>query len=148
MLIHLFVWLCFIPIYLERNKTEQRHIVQASAILASNYGIMFCHLGPKCYIVLCEQSETSRASIIGRLARHIKDDTANANITALNEVGRITPDSGIFCYGVGSSVIDISVVSKDVYCTTKTVDLFNTDRGRIDQTVSCHAKLRQRHTTQ
>lgn len=148
MLIHLFVWLCFIPIYLERNKTEQRHIVQASAILASNYGIMFCHFGPKCYIVLWEMSENSRASIIGRLARHIKDDTANANITVLNEAGRITPDSGIFCHGVGSSVIEISAVSKDVYCTTKTVDLFNTDRGSIDQTVYRHAKLRQRHTTQ
>uniref|UniRef100_A0A8C2F1W8 Olfactory receptor C family, b1 n=1 Tax=Cyprinus carpio TaxID=7962 RepID=A0A8C2F1W8_CYPCA len=50
MLIHLFVWLCFIPIYIDRNKTEQRHIVQASAILASNYGILFCHFVPKCYI--------------------------------------------------------------------------------------------------
>uniref|UniRef100_A0A8C2F3N4 Olfactory receptor C family, b1 n=1 Tax=Cyprinus carpio TaxID=7962 RepID=A0A8C2F3N4_CYPCA len=51
MLIHLFVWLCFIPIYIDRNKTEQRHIVQASAILASNYGILFCHFVPKCYII-------------------------------------------------------------------------------------------------
>uniref|UniRef100_A0A671LUW2 Olfactory receptor C family, b1 n=1 Tax=Sinocyclocheilus anshuiensis TaxID=1608454 RepID=A0A671LUW2_9TELE len=50
MLIHLFVWLCFIPIYIERNKTEQRHIVQASAILASNYGIMFCHFGLSCLL--------------------------------------------------------------------------------------------------
>uniref|UniRef100_A0A9J7ZGP9 Olfactory receptor C family, b1 n=1 Tax=Cyprinus carpio carpio TaxID=630221 RepID=A0A9J7ZGP9_CYPCA len=85
MLIHLFVWLCFIPIYIDRNKTEQRHIVQASAILASNYGILFCHFVPKCYIVLWELSENSRALIIGRLARRVRDDMANANITVLNE---------------------------------------------------------------
>uniref|UniRef100_A0A671K310 Olfactory receptor C family, b1 n=1 Tax=Sinocyclocheilus anshuiensis TaxID=1608454 RepID=A0A671K310_9TELE len=148
MLIHLFVWLCFIPIYIERNKTEQRHIVQASAILASNYGIMFCHFVPKCYIVLWELSENSRASIIGRLARYVKDDMANANITVLDETGRITPDSGIFCKGVGASVIEISTFSKDVSSSIKTVDLFNTDRGSKDLTVSRHAKLRQRNTTQ
>uniref|UniRef100_A0A8C2F368 Olfactory receptor C family, b1 n=1 Tax=Cyprinus carpio TaxID=7962 RepID=A0A8C2F368_CYPCA len=64
MLIHLFVWLCFIPIYIDRNKTEQRHIVQASAILASNYGILFCHFVPKCYIVLWELSENSRGALM------------------------------------------------------------------------------------
>ncbi|XP_073673084.1 olfactory receptor CB1 [Garra rufa] len=138
MLIHLFVWLCFIPIYIDRNKTDQRHIVQASAILASNYGIMFCHFLPKCYIVLWELSENSRASIIGRLARRIRDDTANANINVLNEAGGIPPDS----------VIEISTVSKDVSSTTKIMDLFDTDRGSINPTVSHHAKLRQRHTTQ
>ncbi|XP_063078706.1 G-protein coupled receptor family C group 6 member A-like [Engraulis encrasicolus] len=46
-LIHLFVWLCFIPIYITKN--ESRPIVQASAILVSNYGIIFCLLVPKCY---------------------------------------------------------------------------------------------------
>ncbi|XP_043074672.1 G-protein coupled receptor family C group 6 member A [Puntigrus tetrazona] len=134
MLIHLFVWLCFIPIYIDRNKTEQRHIVQASAILASNYGIMFCHFVPKCYIVLWELSENSRASIIGRLARRVKDDTANANITVLNDASRIPP----------SSVIEINSVSSSI----KAVNLLNADKGSIDLTVSRHAKLRQRHTTQ
>lgn len=139
MLIHLFVWLCFIPIYIDRNKTEQRHIVQASAILASNYGILFCHFVPKCYIVLWELSENSRALIIGRLARRVRDDMANANITVLNEAGRITPDSGIFCHGVGTSAI--STLSEEVSSTTMTV-------GLPARTVSHHAKLGQRHTTQ
>ncbi|KAL2081906.1 hypothetical protein ACEWY4_021724 [Coilia grayii] len=47
MLIHLFAWLCFVPIYI--TKSESRPITQASAILVSNYGIIFCLLLPKCY---------------------------------------------------------------------------------------------------
>uniref|UniRef100_A0AAY4CKD3 G-protein coupled receptors family 3 profile domain-containing protein n=1 Tax=Denticeps clupeoides TaxID=299321 RepID=A0AAY4CKD3_9TELE len=54
MLIHLFVWLCFIPIYITRN--ESRPVVQASAILVSNFGIIFCHLVPKCFRALCDSS--------------------------------------------------------------------------------------------
>ncbi|RXN06140.1 G- coupled receptor family C group 6 member A-like protein [Labeo rohita] len=73
MLIHLFVWLCFIPIYIDRNQTDQRHIVQASAILASNYGIIFCHFLPKCYIVLWELSENSRATILSRLSQQCRN---------------------------------------------------------------------------
>ncbi|XP_072532516.1 G-protein coupled receptor family C group 6 member A-like [Salminus brasiliensis] len=65
MLIHLFVWLCFIPIYITKN--EQRPIVQASAILVSNYGIIFCHFIPKCYQVLCEKTENSWPAIRERL---------------------------------------------------------------------------------
>ncbi|XP_048064463.1 G-protein coupled receptor family C group 6 member A-like [Megalobrama amblycephala] len=146
MLIHLFVWLCFIPIYIERNKTEQRHIVQASAILASNYGIIFCHFVPKCYIVLWELSENSRALIMGRLAGGIKDDAAS-DINIFHEAGRNTPDSGINSPGVGPFVIEISAIHKDVSSTIKTEDFFNTDRGSIDPTVSRRVQVRQRHST-
>ncbi|XP_072315526.1 olfactory receptor CB1 [Eucyclogobius newberryi] len=47
MLMYLFVWVCFIPVYIT-NK-EERTVVQASAIVVSNYGIIFCHFLPKCY---------------------------------------------------------------------------------------------------
>lgn len=50
MLIYLFVWVCFIPIYI--TNSEEGTIVQASAILVSTYGIIFCHFLPKCYKVL------------------------------------------------------------------------------------------------
>ncbi|XP_051951452.1 G-protein coupled receptor family C group 6 member A isoform X1 [Xyrauchen texanus] len=105
-LIHLFVWLCFIPIYINKDMTEQRPVVQASAILASNYGIILCHFVPKCYIVLWELSENSRASVLRRLNRHIRDDMANAHITILHESVRITP-------GVSSveSAVEISTIS-------------------------------------
>lgn len=47
MLIHLFAWLCFVPVYI--TKSESRPIAQASAMLVSNYGVIFCLLLPKCY---------------------------------------------------------------------------------------------------
>lgn len=144
MLIHLFIWLCFIPIYIERNKTEQRHIVQASAILASNYGIIFCHFVPKCYIVLWELSENSKASIMERLAGSINDD---ADINILQVAGRNAPESGTISPGVGPLVIEISTISKDVSSTIRTDDFFITDRGGLDPTVSRHVQLRQRHST-
>ncbi|XP_034448694.1 G-protein coupled receptor family C group 6 member A [Hippoglossus hippoglossus] len=50
MLMYLFVWVCFIPVYITRN--EEGTIVQASAILVSSYGIIFCHFLPKCYEAL------------------------------------------------------------------------------------------------
>ena len=63
MLIHLFVWLCFIPIYITKN--ESRPIVQASAILVSNYGIIFCYFIPKCYRAIWGKNTTEqiRASL-------------------------------------------------------------------------------------
>ncbi|XP_056337340.1 G-protein coupled receptor family C group 6 member A [Danio aesculapii] len=128
MLIHLFVWLCFIPIYIDRNRTEQRHIVQASAILASNYGIMFCHFLPKCYVVLWELSENSRAIILGRLTRRIRDETASADI------GVVTV-SGIIC---AEAPAEISPVFKDP--SIKSVESFHADRGGAEQ-------ARQRHIT-
>ncbi|KAM3861109.1 olfactory receptor CB1 [Diretmus argenteus] len=47
MLMYLFVWVCFIPIYI--IKTGEGSFVQASAILVSTYGVIFCHFLPKCY---------------------------------------------------------------------------------------------------
>uniref|UniRef100_A0A8C2Z795 Olfactory receptor C family, b1 n=1 Tax=Cyclopterus lumpus TaxID=8103 RepID=A0A8C2Z795_CYCLU len=50
MLMYLFVWVCFIPVYITNN--EHASPVQASAILVSTYGIIFCHFLPKCYEAL------------------------------------------------------------------------------------------------
>lgn len=47
MLMYLFVWVCFIPVYIT-NKEESTP-VQASVILVSSYGILFCHFLPKCH---------------------------------------------------------------------------------------------------
>uniref|UniRef100_A0A8C9QYF2 Olfactory receptor C family, b1 n=1 Tax=Scleropages formosus TaxID=113540 RepID=A0A8C9QYF2_SCLFO len=58
MVIYLLVWICFIPIYVTKN--EHRSDVQASAILVSNYGIIFSHFLPKCYMILCKKNETTR----------------------------------------------------------------------------------------
>lgn len=52
MLFHLFGWLCFIPIFI--TQKEQRAIIQLSAIMVSNYGIIFCHFIPKWYRIFSE----------------------------------------------------------------------------------------------
>lgn len=50
MLMYLFVWVCFIPVYITNH--ENAAPVQATAILVSTYGVIFCHFLPKCYEAL------------------------------------------------------------------------------------------------
>ncbi|XP_029114408.1 G-protein coupled receptor family C group 6 member A-like [Scleropages formosus] len=66
MVIYLLVWICFIPIYVTKN--EHRSDVQASAILVSNYGIIFSHFLPKCYMILCKKkSNLQHTAYLDRL---------------------------------------------------------------------------------
>ncbi|KAG7509032.1 G-protein coupled receptor family C group 6 member A-like [Solea senegalensis] len=65
MLMYLFVWVCFIPLYITRN--EEGTLVQASAILVSNYGIILCHFLPKCFQALHRKRNTTQTAI--RLTR-------------------------------------------------------------------------------
>uniref|UniRef100_A0A8B9L9K2 G-protein coupled receptors family 3 profile domain-containing protein n=1 Tax=Astyanax mexicanus TaxID=7994 RepID=A0A8B9L9K2_ASTMX len=55
MLIYLFVWVCFIPVY--AANIPERYSIQAAAILVSTYGIIFCHFTPKWYMALCKKKE-------------------------------------------------------------------------------------------
>lgn len=64
MLTYLFVWVCFIPIYI--TNQEQGTAVQASAILVSNYGIIFCHFLPKCYEALWGSNTDTLERILRR----------------------------------------------------------------------------------
>ncbi|KAI4888696.1 hypothetical protein NFI96_003872 [Prochilodus magdalenae] len=59
MLIHLFAWFCFIPVYITQD--ELRPIVQISAIMVSNYGVIFCHFAPKWFKIFSEKTETKTA---------------------------------------------------------------------------------------
>ncbi|XP_036418145.1 G-protein coupled receptor family C group 6 member A-like [Colossoma macropomum] len=59
MLIHLFAWLCFIPVFI--TQYESRPIVQISGIMVSNYGVIFCHFTPKWFKILSEKSNTLKA---------------------------------------------------------------------------------------
>lgn len=74
MLMYLFVWVCFIPVYI--TNSEEGTAVKASAILVSTYGIIFCHFLPKCYEAL----------------KKIKTDTVD---TVLNRNLSLTSDSTI-----------------------------------------------------
>ncbi|XP_016425874.1 G-protein coupled receptor family C group 6 member A-like [Sinocyclocheilus rhinocerous] len=53
MLIYLFVWVCFTPVYIA--KVNERYSIQAAAILMSCYGVIFCHFAPKWYMALCKK---------------------------------------------------------------------------------------------
>lgn len=64
MLMYLFVWMCFIPVYITNNK--RGYPVQASAILISSYGIIFCHFIPKCYEALCGSKTDTLERILRR----------------------------------------------------------------------------------
>ncbi|XP_054475027.1 G-protein coupled receptor family C group 6 member A-like [Anoplopoma fimbria] len=63
MLMYLFVWACFVPVYITNNEAASS--VQASAILVSTYGIIFCHFLPKCYEALWG----SKADTLERILR-------------------------------------------------------------------------------
>ncbi|KAM4694288.1 G-protein coupled receptor family C group 6 member A-like [Discoglossus pictus] len=60
MLIYMFVWIAFIPIYM--NTTGMYlSAVQVVAILASNYGVILCHLLPASYIIIFKRKSNNRA---------------------------------------------------------------------------------------
>lgn len=92
MLIFLFVWVCFTPIYVA--KIAERHSVQAAAILVSSYGIIFCHFAPKWYMALCKKkNEVTREAYIARACNY---RTSNASIlTTSSGVGSLTSEIGL-----------------------------------------------------
>ncbi|KAM4694109.1 G-protein coupled receptor family C group 6 member A-like [Discoglossus pictus] len=63
MLIYLFVWFAFIPIYVTTNG-RYLPAVEMVAILASNYGVICCHLLPTCYIIFFKKEYNSRESYL------------------------------------------------------------------------------------
>lgn len=75
MLIYLFVWVCFIPIYI--TKSNEGTAVQASAILVSTYGIIFCHFLPKCYEALRKIKTDSLDTVLNRNLSLTSDSTTD-----------------------------------------------------------------------
>ncbi|XP_043088680.1 G-protein coupled receptor family C group 6 member A-like [Puntigrus tetrazona] len=66
MLIYLFVWVCFTPVYIA--KVNERYSIQVAAILVSCYGVIFCHFAPKWYMALCKRKNNL-------LERHILQES-------------------------------------------------------------------------
>uniref|UniRef100_A0A8C5PHI8 G-protein coupled receptors family 3 profile domain-containing protein n=1 Tax=Leptobrachium leishanense TaxID=445787 RepID=A0A8C5PHI8_9ANUR len=56
MLIYMLVWIIFIPIYMNTSGMYLPS-VQVVAILASVYGVTFCHLLAACYIIFCKNNK-------------------------------------------------------------------------------------------
>lgn len=57
-LFHLLAWLCVIPIFV--TQKEQQAIIQLSAIIVSNYAVIFCHFTPKWYTIFSEYREKQK----------------------------------------------------------------------------------------
>ncbi|XP_056872453.1 G-protein coupled receptor family C group 6 member A [Takifugu flavidus] len=75
MLMYLFVWVCFIPVYITNH--EEGTAVQASAILVSTYGIIFCHFLPKCYEALRKIKIETMETIVERSLSLTSDSTTD-----------------------------------------------------------------------
>ncbi|XP_069462731.1 G-protein coupled receptor family C group 6 member A-like [Ambystoma mexicanum] len=71
MLIYLFIWISFIPIYVTAVGVYFP-AVQMVAILASNYGITCCHLLPACYVVFFKRGSNTRAKYQESIRNHHK----------------------------------------------------------------------------
>lgn len=81
MVMYLFVWGCFIPIYV--TNQEQGTVIQASAMLVSSYGIIFCHFLPKCHEALWGSNTDPVDQILRRfrvVSRHNSQMAINADI--------------------------------------------------------------------
>uniref|UniRef100_A0A8C5PID3 G-protein coupled receptors family 3 profile domain-containing protein n=1 Tax=Leptobrachium leishanense TaxID=445787 RepID=A0A8C5PID3_9ANUR len=59
MLIYLFVWFVFIPVYMTTSGIY-RPAVELMAILSSNYGVICCHLIPTTYVIFFKKSQNNR----------------------------------------------------------------------------------------
>ncbi|KAM5165194.1 G-protein coupled receptor family C group 6 member A-like [Mantella aurantiaca] len=64
MLVFMFVWILFIPIYVNINSGVYLSAVQAVAILASIYGVISCHILPVCYVVIFKRDSCDRESYL------------------------------------------------------------------------------------
>ncbi|KAL7888612.1 hypothetical protein AOLI_G00035860 [Acnodon oligacanthus] len=95
MLIHLFAWFCFIPVFI--TQYESRPIAQISAIMVSNYGVIFCHFAPKWFKTLSENGKTLKA---------VKPPVKSPVNAQMDEV-----DSGVICR-TPAETISIQTISQ------------------------------------
>ncbi|XP_074541930.1 olfactory receptor CB1 [Halichoeres trimaculatus] len=101
MVMYLFVWVCFIPVYITNN--EQRTSVQVSAILVSTYGIIFCHFFPKCYEALLG-AETHTLGRILRKCRLISGPSFDSDIDMDIAVNIACPRPSVFSVASESQI--------------------------------------------
>ncbi|XP_036398140.1 G-protein coupled receptor family C group 6 member A-like [Megalops cyprinoides] len=79
MLIYLVVWILFIPVYI---NTSGKYVqaIEATAMLVSNYSILCCHFGPKCYLIIFRK-EINDENVI---TEHIRKHYENKGISVVN----------------------------------------------------------------
>ncbi|KAM9316359.1 G-protein coupled receptor family C group 6 member A-like [Gastrophryne carolinensis] len=60
MLVYMFVWILFIPIYVTTTTGVYPSVIEAVAILVSVYGVISCHLLPVCYVIIFKKDTCTR----------------------------------------------------------------------------------------
>ncbi|KAI5090907.1 G-protein coupled receptor family C group 6 member A-like precursor [Silurus meridionalis] len=78
MLIHLFAWFCFIPVFITQH--ELRPIIQISAIMVSNYGVIFCHFTPKWFIIMSEKLEHKNKNSLRVIRRRSTNTVSHSEV--------------------------------------------------------------------
>ncbi|KAM3930898.1 G-protein coupled receptor family C group 6 member A-like [Leptodactylus fuscus] len=77
MLVYMFVWILFIPIYMNNTSSAYLSAVQIIAILGSNYGVIGCHLLPTCYIILFKSKRNTRECYLQSIRAFLKVHSVN-----------------------------------------------------------------------
>ncbi|CAJ1077536.1 G-protein coupled receptor family C group 6 member A isoform X1 [Xyrichtys novacula] len=127
MLMYLFVWVCFIPVYI--TNSEQGTSVQASAILVSTYGIIFCHFLPKCYEALWK-AEADAVEKILRKWGVISSPDQNSNTETDKDVAGVNT---VFQRDNRFSVTSTTTIlrSSDILSPVSEVDILPTSNENI-----------------
>lgn len=132
MLIYLFVWVCFTPIYVAR--IVERYSIQAAAILASSFGIIFCHFAPKWYMALCKKkNEVTKEAYIARACNFRPSMSSIISSSSSSGVGSLTSETGFHL-----SVSQISMNSNDTgigYTINNACDLIATKSSNSQQII-------------
>lgn len=129
MLIYLFVWVCFTPIYVAR--VIERYSIQAAAILVSSYGIIFCHFVPKWYMALCKKKdEVTKEAYIAQ-ACNSRQSVASI-LTTSSGVGSLTSETGLRLSGSQTSM---SSNDTGFVCTVKTPYVLHANKSSGSQQI-------------
>ncbi|KAM4625129.1 G-protein coupled receptor family C group 6 member A-like [Polymixia lowei] len=126
MIIYLFVWICFTPIYV--TKIQPRSAVQASAIVVSNYGIIFCHFVPKCYMILFKKKEDISREAYVNCVRSFSISTMNS----------VLPDISLDSRKNSVEEVDLSYVRNSL----ETIDSADSGKNTVDSYVASVTALR------
>lgn len=129
MLIYLFVWVCFTPIYVAR--IVERYSIQAAAILVSSFGIIFCHFAPKWYMALCKKKdEVTKEAYIARACNSRPSMTSIFSTSS--GVGSLTSETGLH---LSSSQISMNSNDTGIVCASSTAGDFRANKSSNSQQI-------------
>ncbi|XP_068089239.1 G-protein coupled receptor family C group 6 member A-like [Hyperolius riggenbachi] len=80
MLVYMFVWILFIPIYINVTSGIYLSAVQVVSILSSVYAVISCHLLPVCYMVLFKRDSCTRERYLASVFRFYRTKTRGRSV--------------------------------------------------------------------